>query len=825
MTKLLKNLAFALLALGILVGTIFIEGGAQPEAATALEMEVVALAGDQGATAIVSGSSGAFSGEMALQPGDTIQTSNGQSAVIRFDSNGILRLSGLTSLTFLNQTESGYIFNLQQGTVWGNNGATSTGMNVIAGGALLMPQRSSFDVGYDGQVSLIRVFSGQVNVGLIDGSYTADQVLLSKSERLVNSFLVAAGSQATVSKSKVADNVQILGRLLYSKLIKEFQYGLMNQATLAADPWVTQNLAADRALKTTIDANELTNITARGLRYGSLDSLSYDLDKSILRLSETFTFSQEKRIERIVENLFEQLMDAKYLYVFGREADGRERVVLFSQLVNAGVDEGQELFNEKVMDRLWLEYAKLNTVLPTDDLYDVKVALSDLLLQKINGDADAIFLKLGLIRDYINYSYALAETNQLEARLALQNYFTRFQAFVEEEVAAIATSSYVLAEENQIMDNLLRQYPQFYQDSYFAMKSFLEGEWLDFVPDGSLKTEEQQTIISTKIDFLRQLQTFFLSERVSLEDARLVAFRLINEIKDLQPGTDVGVSSLFALRLEDYGNFLRFLNATNVTQLRGSSPQDAYNDFIQLQQQQVSIEQVISEFLGEETVPTITAEDIVAQISEDFSTIGATNLQIEEISDVNERYIQIASGVIDGVTFAGEYDWNRKLIQNVTSGGVALSRDAIRLSSLPILLQPTEPEQPTETPSQPQQPTQPEQPQVSQAERVAVALLLNKLRTNGIAALEENIIVKDLNAGSFVVNGARLADDADVQMAFAFQNSANVASSILVRTPDGDKQVADPFDVGQLASVARQVYVQGEQAAAANAEENLPLPQ
>ncbi|MEZ4087754.1 MAG: hypothetical protein R3B71_05515 [Candidatus Gracilibacteria bacterium] len=819
MTKLLKNLAFALLALLILVGTIFIENGAQPEAATALEMEVVALAGDQGATAVVAGSSGAFSGERALQPEDTIQTSNGQSAVIRFDSHGVLRLSSLTSVTFLNQTEDGYIFDLRQGSVWGNNSATSAGMNVVAGGSLLMPQRSSFDVSFNGESSLVRVFSGQVNVGLIDGGYIADEVLFSKSERLVNSFLVAAGSQATVSKTKVSDNVQILRQLLYSKLIKEFQYGLMNQTSLASDSWVTQNLAADRSLKTSIDTEEQANITSRGLRYGSLDSLSYDLDKSVLRLSETFTFSKEKRVERLVENIFEQLLDAKYLFVFGREAEGRERIVLFEQLLRAGVDEGQDIFSNKVMDRLWAEYAELNTVLPTDDLYDVKVALSDLLLERIDGDVESIFLKLGLIRDYINYAYALADTNQLEARLALQNYFTRFQNFIEKEVSGLATSSYLLAEENQIMDNLLRQYPQFYQDSYFAMKSFLEDEWLGFLPEGALKNEERQTIISTKIDFLKQLQTFFLNERVSLEDARLVAFRLINEIKDLQPGTDVGVSSLFALRLQDYGNFLRFLNATNVAQLRGSSPQDAYNDFIQLQQQQVSIEQVISEFLGEETVPTITPEDILAQIAEDFETIGATDLQVEEITDVNAQYIKIVNGVVDGVSFSGDYDWNRKLISNVMSGNVTLSRNAIRLSSLSLLFQPTETEEPggsTETP------TQVTPPETSQAERVAKALLLNKLKTNGVTALEENIVVRDLNAGSFVVNGARLADNEDVQMAFAFQNSTNVASSILVRTPDGDKQVADPYDISQLAAVARQVYAQGEEAAAANEDQNPP---
>lgn len=823
MGKIFKSLFFALLALVVLVGTLFIENGSRMEAALVIDRDVIAATDEQGATVISGGETQSFTDETVLRVGDTLQTSNNQAAVIRFDIHGVLRLSPLTSITFVSQTEDGYIFDLRQGSIWGNNLSASSGLNIVAGGALLMPQRASFDGSFDGETTRARVFSGQVNVGLIDAQYASDQVFFSRSDSLINSFLVADGSQAVIAQSKVRDNAQLLRQLLYSKLIKEFQYSLMNPATLGTDQWLTQNLAADKSLLSTIAAEELENITNRGLHYGSLDSLSYELDKLFVRLSETFTFTSKKRVEHLVQNIFEQVGDAKYLYAFGREAEGRERITLFEQLIHEGVDQGQQIFDEVVLDRLWQEYSQIQFVVPTNSLYDVKVALSDLLLARIDGDAEATIAKLGLIRDYMNVAYALADTSQLDARLALQDYFNRFQDFVENDVAGISSVSYLLAEENQIMDNLLRQYPQFYQDSFFAMKNFLEEEWLKFIPEGTLKNEERQTLISTKIDFLKQLQTFFLDERIALADARLVVFRLINEIKDLQPGTDVGVSGLFALRLEDYGNFLRFLNTTNVSQLRGSSPQGAYDNFLALQQEQLSIEQVIQEFLGEEvTAPSTTVENVLEQVSEDFESIGVTNLQIESLSDPTARFVEIINGDIQGVSFSGDYDWNRKLISNVQSGGVVLADAAIRLSSLPLLLQPQEPTEPMEPVEEPTEPV--EEPTTTQAERVAKILLLQKLAVNGVKVAEENVVIEDFNAGEFTVNGATLADSPEVQMAFFFQNKTNVVSSLIIRTRDGDKQVADPYDIAQLAAVANQVYTQAEQAAATPGPSPSPSP-
>lgn len=810
MSKLLRKIMTVIFALAVFAGTLFIEGASKIEPVTALEMDVMVVPNEQGATVVSDGQTESVTGERVFEPGDTLQTSNNQLATIRFDNRGVVRLAPLSSLSFRLQDEEGFVFELKQGQAWVNNLSTGSSVNILAGGALLLPRRASFDVKFDAETTTLRVFSSQVNVGLVTTDYPADSVVVFRDAQFVNSFLVAEGSQAVVSLKKVTDNADLLKKLLYSKLIKEFQYALMDPVALAKDSWVSQNRDSDRQLIGDISATKLGEINARNLKYGSLDSFSYDIDQSLRDISDVLTFTEEKRTDRLIQGMLDQLFDAQYLLAFGRGPEAQERITLFRRLVTEGMGEGGDLFQEKMFDRMRNEYAELYYVLPTDPLYNVKVTLSDLLIAHLNGTDEAMIEKLGLIRDYMNYAYRLAPTHQLEARLSLQQYFSRFENFVKTEKSRLATASYLLSEENQIMDNLLRQYSQFYQDSFFAMKSFLEQERLKLLPEGNDKNEERQTIISTKIDFLKQLQSFFLAQKVALNDARLIATRLINEIKDLQPGGDVGVANLFALRLADYGNFLRFLYTTNVSQLRGSSPQNEYDSFLRLQKEQLSIEQVIQEFLGEEEAaePSITVQGILDQVAEDFENANIVNVQVASPASPQEAYVRIVSAELDGVTFSGDYDWNRKLISQVRSGGELIAEQPTRLSALVFLLKPPA-EEPAPVAPQPVTPA----PQVSQAERVAKILLLQKLKQNGISAAEENIVVRDIDAGDFVVNGATLVENGDLQMAFAFQNKTNEVSTLLVRTPMGDIRADETYDISELATVARQIYDQAAEVA------------
>jgi len=396
--------------------------------------------------------------------------------------------------------------------------------------------------------------------------------------------------------------------------------------------------------------------------------------------------------------------------------------------------------------------------------------------------------KFGLVRDYINYAYRLADSNATNARIALDQYFTRLTDLIEKEKAKLMSMKNLIAEENQVVDNLFKQFPVFYQDQFFAKKYALENAWLGFLPEGNAKTEEKQTIISTKIDFLKQLQFFFLNEKVTLKDANLIALRLINEINDLKTGAEVGVSQLFNLRLKDYGQFLRFLKTAELGSLRGLTMKSKYEEFLAMQKEQVSIEQAIKEFVSDTPVAPTPANDavqIINQVRKDFEDAGITGLQLGVFTGT-EKLIAVQSATLDQVVFQGQYDWERKLISEVKAGEKIVSQQPVKLDNLALILQPKQPEKP---PVVTQQQTQEVVPKVSKAERTTKILLIQKLKKIGITVTENDIIVSDLENGIFSVSNAYLTGKSETRFNFTFRNKENLATMVVVTTSAGPKNL------------------------------------
>lgn len=812
MPKIGKKIITIVLALIVFAGTLYFESAIETSAVPVLEQTVIAAANENGATIVKENTPEQLVDEARFMPGDELHTASEQSVTVSFEDRGLIRLGPLSQLVFTAQTEDGYVFELRQGRAWVNNLFTTAGLNVKAGASLVLPRHAAFDVSFDGTESIVRAMTSHITVGLVGENYSAEKVYAMRDSVFVNSFLVAQGGQATVPISKVERSAGTLEQLLYSKLIKEFQYGLISEDALAEDSWLQRNLDADRAFVTEIEADKLEQVTRRNLVYTSLDALGFQIDSAIDRMADVLTFTDSKKQDRLLGTLKEQFLDAEYLLTFGRVSEAEERLKLYRELVLEQVTRLGEDFKKVAMDELRRLYADLRFVLPTDSLYEAKVAISDMLISLLPHDSAGVVEKLGLIRDYMDYAFILADRDLLLARLSLQQYFDRYRAFLDDEGATVLQMVYLIAEENQIMDNLLRQHAEFYQDGFFAMKRTLENEWLKLLPEGNDKNEERQTIISTKIDFLKRLQTFFLAGNLDLDNARVVATRLITEIKDLQPDATVGVSSLFELRLENYGEFLTFLNTTTVSELRGVSPQGKYDDFLDEQRELGAVDEVIRDFLGEEPAgPGFTVQDLKNQVITDFGEIGIVDLEFGTIIDTEQRNIPVENVVFNDVRFNALYDWQRQQISQIESGETMIQADPVRLNVLPGILKPLYTEEITEPPSviEPpvvEQPVEPEE--ISQAERVARILLIQKLKESGLEVKDADIQVPDLQAGLFVVGNAVLVSNDKVQAAFAYDNKQDQATSIIIRTPAGDFQLNDTLTLAEMGPTLQLAFEQ-----------------
>lgn len=817
--KSMKKLAVGGIAFALMFITLVIEQGINPDVQMVQERKAMIVSVQGDVTYAFEGQAIPVTEAQELQVGSSVTTKGNSTAIINYSDNAVLRLSGESVLEykFREEDENGYVFELKEGQLWSNNVYSTVDLNILSGASLLIPRKAGIDVKYAEGKSVVRVFKNQVNIGLVNPGYIPEGVVQYADGELINNFLVAYGGQATVFDNKVASSSDVLSKILYSKLVKEFQLVLFNKDEVFADSWVSQNEEADDQLLQSIAQTQLKNITTRNLKVASLDSLTYQFGKTFQKVTNALTFSSEKIAIRTIDNIFNHLKDAEYLYVFGRDGDAAVRLKLFAETADEYLAKNNPLFKKLFLENLEKEYKDMIFVTPDDPLFAVKTTIADYLYKQFGNSEEDIYRKFLLVRENLNYVYEMAEGNTLLARLSLEQYSQKLLHFINEERSRINEIRDLIAEENQIMDNLLRQYPQFYLDSVFAFKQTLEQEWLSLIPDGPDKDEEKQTIILAKIDFLKHLQNNFLAEKVVLAEAQKIVVRLINEITDLQPEKEVGISQLFALRLKDYGQFLQFLYTTETSTLRGVSVKQKYDQYLAAQKEQVSVMEAINEFLGQEVVyPTVTTDQILAQIRIDFDNVDITDLKLGELKSLDQKVVDVQRGVIQGTVFTGLYNWDKKLISQVKVDGKTVSAEAIRLSSLAQIVVQKE-EEVTQQPPATVQPTE-ETATETQAEKVAKILLLQKLKKVDIEADPNKMRVLDLNGQIYAVNEANLKDNTNVIFSFRLENKTDEVSELVMNTEYGDYSIEGLYKLSDLTQVAQGAFDQIKEEAKAKEE-------
>ena len=807
--KILKKIITILLALVFFAGTTFYEQGLQGEKMILAHVKPMVVPNNNGAVLVRGGASNSLQGQMDMEVGDTVKTGENQTAIIAFARETEMRLAPGSTVVFLGEdvNKNGYVLKIAQGRVWVDANQSTSTLNIVAGSAFLLPSKAVFDIAYDGASLRLQVFDSQVDVGLVASSFVPDKLYQSMSDVFINHYLVAEGNQTIVPNEKVSQNEDILRKLLYSKLIKEFQYNRFDPKIVVNDEWVVANIKNDKDMLQSVAKDRLNKINERNLRVSSIEDLGYQMSKFIDGFANVLTFSDDRVAERKVNAIVTHLLDAEYLLIYGRSTEATSRLNLFRQMATEQSSDGKVASLLSV--RLKEIYASLGFVLANDPLYTVKTAVSDMLLNAAVTTDDDLREHFEYVRDYLNAAIKVSPSSVALARTNLDNYYDRLNKLIASQASQRVRLKSFVYEENQIFDNVLKQYSAFYMDSTFAKKHNLEMEWLKFLPEGNEKNEEMQTMVGTKIDFLKVLQTFVLNEKVSLSDAKPIAVRLINEIQDFKTGDEVGVSELFKLRLQDYGEFLRFLNATDISSLPGVTINDKYKSFQASQLEQVSIEKAIEDFLGGKatSAPTVTTDQIMNRIEDDFTKAQIKGSQFGKLTNIEQKIVSVTGAQLSGVTFTGDYDWDKKLISNVRVGNNSVTTSAVRLESLAELLVPKEATPPPiAPPATPPTTTT----QDTKAERVAKILLLQKLKAADVTASEENIVIQDMSGGLFVINGGHLVSNPNIQIAFAFRNKENIAYSIVVRTETADQSLTGDVALSELATKVKDVYKQGK---------------
>ncbi len=812
--KVIKNILVILLALAVFGSGLLVEGVLSVKTVESSVRRIMVVP-YQGGVSLLSGSvSVDLKKSVEMKENDVIETGSQQSADIKLLDNGILRIGPSSRILFKKQVsgKNDYLFVLEKGRVWVNNEFSSDQINLMAGGALLIPFYSRFDLDFDNEKTDVRVFANQVGIGLLDKMKMSDKFYSPHDSSFINYYLLAQGSQTTIYKNKVDTESLILAKLYYSKLVKEFQVGLIDKTALENNQWYKKNNQSDADMLISITRYGKEKINLHGLKVASLNSLGFQLQKSIDDLGDLFVLSKDKSRKKKISDMFDNLIDAEYLVLFGRSSEAKDRLNLFDQMFSGMTIDNDSYLISMLYSRLDEEYVSLAFVPPDDPLFEIKSHIKSLIMKHLSDDD--MMRKFYLVREDINYAFMLADKGQLsDAKVSLEKYFMNVTELIKNQRAQIRASSYLMSEENEILNNLLKQYPVFYIDSFFAMKRTLEKEWLALIPDGAEKDEESQFIISNKIDFLKQLQNFFLNNQVSIKEARAIALRLINEIKDIQPNKELGINQLFAARLKDYGTFLRFLNSTDVSGLRGSAVRTSYDDFLAEQKELVSVEEVMNEFLQQGSVkPVITKEQIVDQILKDLVNAGIMNVVLGNLDTVQQKIVNIEGASFKNISFEASYDWSLKILYSIKVQGNIVAEEGVKLSNLEQILMPKLPA--IETQQYDQVETQPTQEEVkkipvSRTDIVIKALLLKKIRNYGITSLESSINIVDKDLGIFSFSEAFLVLDEQISFSFDFDNKQNLVSKLIVTTSSGDRPYDNVLDISDLAEKVKTIVSGG----------------
>ncbi len=588
----------------------------------------------------------------ALLAGDALSSGESDQQEIAYSEDGRLRLDADTrvEVAYLDEDEGEYIFELVEGRVWLNNLFSNADVNLLVPGAVINPQQSIAMVELSEGKSLIYSNTNNVFLNIVDVEYQPEGIINRHSELVANSLLLPQGTQATVFETKVAENLDAISQLLFSKMIKEFSYGVFDRNRLRNEDWLTENLDRDLTLSLRVKNDRLKRIRNRGLQYVTLDSNNYKFNQSAKGFYNLLTFSSERVGERNLDFLYSFLYDAQYLFDVGRADEATRRLNEFSRLAQELILEYGDSLKEQYDERVYDEFEYLSFVNPSDSLFGLKNVLAGIYKQSIAGSDDEVAIRFSFLTDKANTLNFHAENNSFSlVDRVYEEYMQEFDELLEGRRSDLEDNAELLQRQNQILNNLFIQYPEFYRFPLFLRKIDVEDAYLDLLAEGPDKWEEMQTIVNQRISFLRLLQQFFLDEEVPVEDARKIVSLLLTEIDNLTLPKDlqVAVSQYFNERLKDFGVFHKFINSPEYVNSRqkGDDYQERFETYKAEQGTTVTLDDLLEE--AGFTAPTSTAPlgSFVPPAEEEVVTVDEEVIEVlinDEDAGVIENEVKVA---------------------------------------------------------------------------------------------------------------------------------------------------------------------------------------
>lgn len=714
-----------------------------------------------------------FTNKIDIKVGDVIKTNASSNVTLRFTGDALLRLDEDTvvSVSDLNADQHKFTVELENGQVWINNLYNNAQIAVRADGLLIEPQEALLNIyRVDKRIDL-HVHRHQVKVSFFDeeGQY-------------LNEFFVSEGNKVTVSLKKLNS---ILSKLYYSKLIKEFQYSIFDDALVATEPWVRENLSKDEKQDTEVRDRKRQEIKAKGLKNSKIDTMAFQFSQLLNHQVKPYlTFVPAKQKNFYVQDLFAHVDDAIYLSEEGRIDEANKRLQLFDLL------KGESFYAQNITPTdfkaaLEKRIRSLVFVVANEDLYGVKQYLLNHRLELSDADVAAYFEYL---KYYLDDVYDAARLTGGKATLVLENYFKMSDAVLASLQGNLASYDKFLQMQNHFLDNLFLRYPVFYKKQFFQSKAKIEKNFLAELPEGQLKDEESQTLISKKIELLKRLQYFFFNDQLDLEDAKSVVGALITNIEDLLPpdSSRLAIQEFFKKSLGDFNLFWGFLNKDEYSAANtyGASNQERYDAYVKSVDENAVLLDLATTFFTKNQnneVTVISRDEIIRQVKKDLTELGFKNISFGEDIKDGDQIVKIQSALFVGFNISALYERERALLSDIYVGGNLVSKSAVKLKNLELLIE-SKFSGLKDNAGSNENSTDVSPGKVNKKQKLLIKLFVDHLAAFNLNVTAEDIEVLDEELGSFHVLGLPVLDAAEALYSFDVINGSEVATNIYIIT-------------------------------------------
>ena len=717
----------------------------------------------------------------------------GQRGLIRIGNNAVVTLESI------DEDSKTYTFNLEKGSLWGNTLFDESSFVIKTPYANLYAQDASFSVVLDDTKTTVYSDKYDIRVDIL-----ADN-------KLVNTLWIAEGNQAQLLHSKIDSKKETIEKLLYSKLIKEFNYGRLNDKKKKEDPWLVAQMQDDLAYYNMLRTKFTTDVSAKGLKTVSVKSLRSQAKSLLTDLRSALTFNEKRKNEQMLTALFENIDDANYLFLQGNEVDGKVRLSLFNTDFLEFVKSADKDAKKELFDVLVKRYYDLSLFAPGDEMFPVRQSIFDKLLDPSMDQFMDIDTKFILLTDKLNDVYEAVDSNPVDLNSLFAEYFDLYDKYTKSYSGKMVEIGEHIIHQNILVDNLLFQTPELYKLEFFDKKKGMEADYLLALSSNGDKKEQRQTFIGNDIDLLSRIRYFLFNERLDAADARQIVYRLIKDIEDYQEETvDIAaVNELFNKRLADFGVFWEYLQATEYssTQLHGASHSERFEAFKKIQEEVLSFEDIRNEILGSGEISEESIEEILNKSEKDLKEAGILDIEFGSYTDNTKTKIPILSARVGGIQFRATYDWDRQLVSNIIVNNTVISQDGVKLFKVKKFI--------TETMASlsraeekriSQSDSSEEADEFADVKRVASVFLAEKFSKMGMVITTDNIEILDLDAGNYKVNDVYFKEKSNAKFSFEYTTSDDKVSNLVVQTKNGNKVVDDTFPSMFINDLVLKIY-------------------